>query len=164
MALTDAMVALYSTTLAAATSSVSIVAIPTIGYRDLRLVVTSVSTAASESYSYLYFNGDTGANYSRVEASGNGSSAASATFSNLIPITMPSSAANIIGYSAIDIMDYSATDKHKSVLYRNNVVNNTTVMGAGRWASTSAITSISLTAYSNSYAAGTTVELFGIKA
>jgi hypothetical protein len=163
MALTDAMVALYSTTLAAATSSVSIVAIPTTGYRDLRLVINSVASTTAESYSYLYFNSDTSASYSRVEMSGNGSTTGSSNSSNLIPITMPSSNSGTWGLAIIDIMD-AFEAKHKTVIYRNNTANSTVVAGAGRWANTAAISGITLTAYNNQYGAGTTIELFGIKA
>jgi hypothetical protein len=61
-------------------------------------------------------------------------------------------------------MDYSATDKHKTVLSRaNNAANGVTAI-AGRWASTSAITSIVLTFQSSSLATGSTVALYGVSA
>lgn len=158
-----AMQAIANITLNTAASSVVFSNIPQI-YRDLKLVVNSVSSAAAESYSYTYFNGDSGANYSRIEASGNGSTTGTSTSSNLIPITMPSSTSGTFGNAQINIVDYSASDRHKTVLYQNDTLNNTVVIGAGRWASTSAITSISITAYSNSFGIGSTFTLHGVLA
>jgi hypothetical protein len=65
-------------------------------------------------------------------------------------------------------MDYSTTDKHKSVLVRENTAGSSTtlvVAKAGRWANTSAITSIYLFVSGGySFATGTTVALYGVVA
>ena len=68
----------------------------------------------------------------------------------------------------LQIQDYSATDKHKSYLYRSGGATDTnygTYAAAGRWANTSAITTITI-APSGSYTllAGSTFALFGIQA
>jgi len=157
-----AMQAIANITLGAVSASVTFSNIPQT-YRDLKLVVSSVSSAAAESYAYTYFNGD-GSNYSRVEMVGNGSTTGSSNSANLIPITMPSSSAGVFGSAQINIMDYIATDKHKTVIYKNDTANSTTVAGAGRWASTTAITSIAITAYNNSFGAGSTFTLYGVLA
>lgn len=150
--------ALANITLSSAAASVTFGSIPST-YRDLVLVINGTATSTGEQYFYLYFNNDTGANYSRVEMGGNGSSAASFSASNLIPITLRQG----IGNHICQVMDYSATDKHKTVLYRNNQSDSLVIAGAGRWASTSVITSLKIQTYSSyNLASGTTFALYGI--
>lgn len=135
-------------------------------YRDLVLVATVRGTAAqTEDYAYLRFNGDAGANYSRIEMNGNGSTASAAQFSNLIPITMVAAngTANSYGLNKMDIFDYSASDKYKIVSYRLNP-ETITDLGLGRWSNTAAITSLSCVAYTGSFAAGSSFALYGIAA
>jgi len=66
------------------------------------------------------------------------------------------------------IMDYSATDKHKTVISRFNRVGGdaTSADGTGavavRWADTSAITSIVIFPTANTLASGSTFSLYGI--
>ena len=131
-------------------------------YRDLVLVISG-KAVSGESFFYSYFNADTGANYSRVEMTGSGSgSGSSATFSNLIPVTLNSTGESVF---MMHIMDYSATDKHKTVLYRNNSVDATAkvLAGAGRWASTNAVNSVKIEGFSTaSMAQGVTLSLYGI--
>lgn len=156
---TSAWVALGSVSLSSNSTTVAFGSIAQ-SYRDLALVING-NAVSGESYFYLYFNGDTGSNYSRVEMTGNGSSGASASFSNLIPITLNSTSTSTC---ILNIMDYSATDKHKTVLYRNNSTGSTVevIGGAGRWASTQGITSIEVTGYlTASIASGTTLTLYG---
>lgn len=130
-------------------------------YKDLILVIAGTPTSGQQ-YFYTYFNSDTGANYSRFEAYGTGSSPAAGSSSNLIPITLD---VGNVASTILNFMDYSATDKHKTVLYRQNVVNELTLMGAGRWANTAAVTSIAVTGYSSGQmAAGTTLALYGVAA
>ena len=65
----------------------------------------------------------------------------------------------------IQAMDYSATDKHKTVLARQNAAAYQTYAGALRFGTTDAITSIQfLTANASTikYDAGTTFNLYGI--
>ena len=66
------------------------------------------------------------------------------------------------GMGSTQFMDYSATDKHKSALSRANNAEIGTMASALRWANTAAITSIESFAFSNSWAAGGTVNLYGI--
>jgi hypothetical protein len=163
MALTDAMVALYSTTLAAATSSVTIAGIPTTGYRDLRLVITTQQNVTTAKQAKVRFNGDA-ANYTLVYADGYSTTTTSGTDTKIaFAYAYSGTAANEVLSGFMDIFDY-ATDKHKTVLVRGG--GSTSVsMYAGRWASTAAITSIEITADTGgNWSAGSTFELFGIKA
>jgi hypothetical protein len=58
-------------------------------------------------------------------------------------------------------MDYSVTDKQKTVLSRTNSSFGTDIT-AGRWASTSAITSVTVYPSSGDFEIGSTFALYGI--
>jgi hypothetical protein len=135
-------------------------------FRDLVLVVNG--TGSSRAFTGLRFNGDTGTNYSRVLVQNyayNGNSYESLAGSENYML---------LGWQIVydtdrtttvtQIMDYSATDKHKTVLFRGNVGGANVGMTAGRWASTSAITSVTFYRTDGTFSIGTTASLYGIKA
>jgi hypothetical protein len=64
----------------------------------------------------------------------------------------------------LQVMDYSATDKHKTSLVRSGESVDGTEAWVSRWPSTSAINSILLYTGSNSFTAGSTFALYGIVA
>jgi hypothetical protein len=163
---TSTYIPLAEVTLAVAASTVSFGSISQ-DYSDLVLVCEARNTQAENSYLNLNFNGDTGTNYPLVNMEGDGSSAQSRTgngpylYVNLD--TEFSSSATRPGLSQISIFDYSATNKHKSILIRNAVAEKGTEAIAARWASTSAITTILISMFNaGSFAAGSTFKLFGI--
>jgi hypothetical protein len=163
---TSTYIPLAEVTLAVAASTVSFGSISQ-DYSDLVLVCEARNTQAENSYLNLNFNGDTGTNYPLVNMEGDGSSAQSRTgngpylYVNLD--TEFSSSATRPGLSQISIFDYSATNKHKSILIRNAVAEKGTEAIAARWASTSAITSMLISMWNaGSFAAGSTFKLFGI--
>lgn len=150
-------VALATITLTSTTSSVTFSSIPNT-FRDLVLIVNSTSSTGAEGYSFLRFNNDSGANYGRVEMVGSAASSSSGIFSNLIPITYRGTPTNQV----IQIMDYAQTNKHKTVIYRNNQSDSVVVAGAGRWANTAAITTVAAVSFSLAFASGSTLSLYGI--
>lgn len=131
-------------------------------YRDL-VLVANASSAASNSY-LIRINGDTAANYYNVVMDADGTTATSGAGSN----TSLFSTSNINSITTTrsvlihNFLDYTATDRHKPVLGR---VNNSTLgvaAMAGRWANTSAITTIELRTFSSTFAAGSTFALYGV--
>lgn len=155
----NAMVSLATTTLGSAASTVTFGSIPGT-YRDLRLVIQgSASTSTS---TRLRLNGDTGSNYSKVRMYGAGGSAGSD--SNTDAFLDISNMTTGSGYMAtIDFMDYSATDKHKTLLARTQESDISAVLAtAARWASTSAVTTILVYPGTGNYAAGSTFSLYGV--
>ena len=150
------------TTLTSATSSVSFNGI-TQDFRDLVLVAEYVVDTNSLGFA-MRFNGDSSSTYETVYAWGTGSSALSGTRSqtyirnSLLPDDTDRA------FAIANIMDYSATDKHKTALVRFNSADKPDVeMIAGRWPSTSAITSITLTDLgSGDFASGSTFSIYGI--
>ena len=150
-----------SITLAVASSSVTFGSIPQ-NFRDLVLVHAGTSSNASLNSLLLRFNGDSASNYSHVNMEGNGSSASSGSFTSsgvFTGFTLSSPVSNNI----TQIIDYSATDKHKTVLSRKNTSSANANAQASRWANTAAITSIVCTIDSGAtFSTGSTFNLFGI--
>lgn len=155
---TPTYVALATTTTSGGESTITFSSIPST-YRDLYLVMTPTGTGYPEFR--LRFNGDTGANYSYVrmfgDSGGDSSSSASTTFiscSNLGDDSM----------GTVAIMDYSATDKHKTTLGRQGRSDVYALAIAGRWANTAAITSVTIALSSGTFSAGGVLSLYGIEA
>ena len=126
-------------------------------------------TTAANDYITLRFNGDAGANYFSVYARGKDAGVTSNTNNGSNEIFADSSitsSSTSPGLFNINIMDYSATDKHKTALSRLNVVSGSSQPGVSmashRWANTSAITSILVKPYSGNFTSGSTFALFGI--
>ena len=122
-------------------------------YRDL-VIVVRMSNASVYS---LRFNGDSGLNYHSVAMTGFGTTATSSTSSPDDQISISYNAPGIV-----QILDYSATDKHKSVLARADSSATATQARAGRWANTAAINSITFTNMSSN--SGSSFYLYGISA
>jgi hypothetical protein len=135
-------------------------------YRDLILVATMPRTNVTDTNSYVRLNGDSGGNYSYVQMFGNGSGAYSNSASSESQgraFTYQNSTSR--QYNGIlQLMDYSATDKHKTFLTRYNGDDSGVGAFALRWASTSAVTTLLIYPGSGSYEAGATFALFGVAA
>lgn len=134
-------------------------------YRDLVFVFNGSKTTSGAISVGLQFNSDTGSNYSNVFMYGDGSSVQTGASTSTMIFTGRVAGVNNIGDGVTSIMDYSATDKHKSVISRGNAVtDNITIAYAGRWANTAAITSIKaiIENGSGSFAVGSTFALYGI--
>ena len=156
---------LATTTLGSAVASITFGSIPST-YRDLVVVHNVVDGALGLG---LRFNGDTGSNYAEVNAGSRStltsSNNATRTYFRLEYLSEHPSGQ--VGSSITNIMDCSATDKHKIALNRNNGYEAGGValaMNAGRWASTNAITSVTVVATGGTLGAGSTISLYGIEA
>ena len=153
-----------SVTLTSSASSVTFSSI-TQDYRDLVLIQNAKVLASSDSYR-LSINGDTGTNYNTVTMYGYTSASSSSTTNEAGPIYMTardSLSSTVADSTIIYFMDYSVTDKHKTLLARINNVSNVIQASAHRWASTASITSILLTS-NDTFASGSTFSLYGIEA
>jgi hypothetical protein len=157
-----------SNLLTSSASSITFSSIPGT-YRDLVLVCGNLlNTNPENSNVTIRLNGDTGSNYSVITATGSGtnttSRAVSTTFlyADLDVVFGNTSAQQ--GFNIVQFIDYSANDKHKSILLRSNVANRGVGMYAGRWANNSAITSIqvSIEASAGQFAIGSSFYLYGI--
>jgi hypothetical protein len=155
---------LATVTLGASASSVTFSSIPAT-YRDLIFIFNGTSASGTPAVE-ARVNGDTGGNYNRVRMIGNGSTATSAAASGQSSFTVAAGSmpTSTVATHIVQFMDYSATDKHKTVLNRGNIPSGTVEAFAQRWANTAAITSISVFVTSDNFAAGSTFSLYGIVA
>lgn len=154
----QSMTALASITLQEATASVWFSGIPQ-NYRDLVVAVHGTINTGGGEVVQVAFNLDTTAgNYPVVFADGNGATASSGsdTTNRRFGLIYPTRT-NFIN----NIMDYSATNKHKTFLTRINGPSNVVSMNAGRWSNTAGITSIAITTAANSFTTGSTFDLYG---
>jgi hypothetical protein len=123
-------------------------------------------TATAANTFYLQANSDGGSNYSWVTAWGVGSgSGGSATLTNNGALigAYTGLSTSTAQTTVVQLMDYSATDKHKTILARHNNSAGEVSMSASRWASNTAINSISLKVLpSGSFQSGSTFSLFGV--
>jgi hypothetical protein len=156
---TPTYIPLATITLGSAQSSVTFGSIPAT-YRDLVIVMTSTAQTSDE-YTRAYLNGDYGtSNYSFVQMFGsNNGYSGTGSYPFFGQVIQAESCLNIM-----EIMDYSATDKHKSALVRSNLTTKQVAATALRWANTNAVNSIQVThgTGSSNYTAGSTFSLYAI--
>tara|TARA_R110000782_G_scaffold145544_2_gene238331 strand:- start:647 stop:1129 length:483 start_codon:yes stop_codon:yes gene_type:complete len=153
---TETYIPLAAITLAAGGSALFFTEISQ-DYSDLVLVCEN-STGGSNGNFQCRFNGDSGSNYHTVSIQGTGSSASTGDYQSAEFSGQSTSSGRAL--NSIQIIDYSATDKHKAFLFRGNSSYSSRA-DVGRWADTTAITSISITT-NQTWDIGSTFKLFGI--
>lgn len=155
---------LATVTLGSSAASVTFSSIPAT-YRDLVLVVNAKNTVGANYNSLARLNGDTGNNNPSIFMMGNSSGA--------VGVIRNVDGAGQIGYSnsssnstiIAQFMDYSATDKHKTILSRSNAEAERVSAHAIRWTNTAAITSIAVLIEGGAtWATGGRFDLYGILA
>jgi hypothetical protein len=139
-------------------------------YKNLQ--IRGIFRPTGASWVIARFNGDSGTNYSQHDLRGDGSSAsAEATINaqNAYFILGTATGTNIFGVGVMDILDYANTNKYKSIRSLNGADNNgsgSVYYASGNWMSTSAISSITITAdstYTTNFAQYSSFALYGIK-
>jgi len=138
-------------------------------FKDLVFSISIRGTSNDQSC-VMQLNGDTGANYSNVRMAGWGASYGSnATGTSYIFVTGYNYGVSTTGSYTIaqgSLMDYAATDKHKTSLIRSRSSRDNgdtdTAAGAARWANTAAVTSIKFYLTSGSFTSGSTFDLYGV--
>jgi hypothetical protein len=159
-----------TTTLTSSATTITLSSIPS-GYTDLRMVAFFKlvgGPSGGVANEYFTFNGDTASNYSRTRLSGDGSAASSSnTTSSSGALQTFTPAAGGVGLSVFDIFSYSGST-YKTVLWSDsadvNAAGGIVCRAVGLWRSTAAINSITWQNAGDTYAAGTTITLYGIKA
>jgi hypothetical protein len=157
---------LANITLSAAQTTVTFSSISG-AYKDLRLVYRGNSSGYYGGAPSMRFNNDSSSAYPSLLSTGDGTSVYGSTLNfSWIPIND----ANYISPASpmlvtVDIFDYSATDKHKTVLSRANAAAGVNA-NCGRWPSTAAITTITLAIAfaSPTFVIGSTFALYGLSA
>jgi hypothetical protein len=154
---TPTYTALANFTLANNASSVTFNSIPNT-YRDLMVIYNGQTVDSGNFDIIIRLNADPN-NHTFVAMGGGGSSTYSYTATT--PNTFNPGAGNRTS-GIFQIMDYSATDKHKTTLIRVDVPNFNVGAGVQRWASFSAVSILFLGIGQGTYAAGSTFALYGI--
>jgi hypothetical protein len=145
-------------TVDSATTSVIFSNIPN-NYRHLILHIKANLTTPGTN-AIMLFNSDSAANYRHVRLYGTGTEAISS-------IGTPSSHSLGIGemsdqFVSVTIMDYAATNKHKSTIQRISNPSFATSLYAHRWLSTAAINSLSFFITSSGTWQSATFSVYGV--
>ena len=154
---------IQSTTLGSAAASIDFTSIGS-AYTDLRLVITHTGTSGFVSLLMTY-NNDTSLNYSNTYIYGDGSSAGSSRSTSQANIYLNYNGASTIPHlHTVDIFSYAGSTYKTCLVAGSEDTNGSGIVNrlVGLWRSTSAITSIKLTADTSTYAVGTTATLYGI--
>ena len=146
-----------SVTLGSSASSVSFTGISGTGKGDLVLVCSMQNTVGNGSF-LLRINGDSGSNYSYIRMFGASQTTVSYNDDKATIGNFGASASNCL----VQFSDYSATDKHKSIVSRTNDSNYLVGTYANSWASNSAITSFVVYPAGNAFTSGSTFHLYQI--
>lgn len=155
----SAITALANLTLGANAVSVTFSSISG-SFRDLILVIQGSTTSGQNIF--VRFNGDsTATNYNIVSIAGLGSGTGSSQAANSNYLNYWSNFDTSQGNLIAQVMDYSATDKHKTYLSRQNTAAVGVEAIAGRWSNTAAVTTLAVLASTN-FASGTSFALYGV--
>jgi|LakMenEpi03Aug12_release.lakeMendotaPanAssembly.Ray.scaffolds.fasta_scaffold336680_2 hypothetical protein len=154
-----------TTTLGSTATTVSFTSIPGT-YTDL-VLVTSIKATSADTNQFMRFNSDSGSNYSHTNVYGTGTSALSFQQSSQDKINSVLSGYLVTSQNSpgiYNIMNYSNTTTFKTMISR---FNNSSVIAQAEvslYRSTSAITAIEIFTTPDSFAVGSTLTLYGIKA
>jgi hypothetical protein len=165
MALTYELIATATPT----TTAGSFTSIPQT-YTHLRLVVNARVTSAWDVQAFQMNGNPTGYSGTYLEASGSGRTAGrgSSEISFRCGYIPGSSYSGIWSADIVDIFNYASTTQWKTCISDNKMPTNVgfgVQAKVGLWQNTSAVTSIAYgTANGGTYASGTTIKLYGIKA
>lgn len=131
-------------------------------YRDLIFVAYTPSNG--QTFHAVELNGDTGANYRSVSMMGDSSSTLYYRDNNRSGRFSVNGLEGLNGnlLSIWHFLDYSVTNKFKSVLTRGNNTSNKISAISNNWNSTNAITQIRIFSIDNSFPSGSTFYLFGL--
>jgi|TARA_R110000744_G_scaffold79169_1_gene155647 hypothetical protein len=156
---TETYIPLATVTLATSSSAVYFDSISQ-DYSDLVLVFECEGSNSNRINGNL--NGDTGANYSMVSMENDGGSTVSDSGSGSAYFHAGVCRDTSRSINIVNIMGYSDTDKHTSILSRENAPTARLGARAMRWANTAAVTSVAVSCSNGTFDSGSTFKLFGI--
>lgn len=162
-----------TTTLGSSANSFTFSGIPST-YTDLRIVISGINAGTQSKR--IGFNGDTtvsSTNYGFVRLNSNGSAPGSQmtrsgdNYGIRFASDQFGDSTSVPAHSIIDIFSYTSTTWYKEVLFQTfmqyaggGYVQRT----AGYWNSTAAITSVTFLHATDTWSAGTTATVYGLKA
>jgi hypothetical protein len=158
---TSTYIALANLTLTGTDAEVTFASIPNT-YRDVVVVVNADGTQQTELF--LRLNGDSSGVYSTVRMQGSGTVASGGSTANQTGARLNGNGDIMTDFTfnaIIQLLDYSATDKHKSGLSRTNSSGGVDAC-IFRYASTNAVNSVTVYPAAGSFDVGSTFTLYGI--
>lgn len=149
------------------TASVTFSSIPAT-YKHLQIRGTYYSTTNLGSDVQMYFNSDTGSNYSHAGYVATTGTATSYGIGSTTYLSVGNQATGAqAGMGICDILDYAHTNKYKTTRAICGIAGNTTDKAiyymSGNWRNNNAISTILIQPYGASFTAGTVISLYGIK-
>lgn len=156
---------------AGGTGTITFSSIPST-YKHLQVrAISRVTNAVGATDVFFRFNSDSATNYSYHSLYGTGTSALSVGGggeSTMYPMSTvgTTAGAGTFAVGVSDILDYADTNKFKTVRTLTGVDYNgagQVLISSGNWRSTAAISTITITSYSNTFAQYTQFALYGIK-
>lgn len=156
-------------TISIGTSTVSSVTFSSIPqtYKHLQIRQLNFSTTTLGADLKVQFNNDTGANYTAHILSGNGASASVSSYTSLSYVYGGGTGNNTAGWmSIIDILDYTNTNKNKTVRTFTGADANGSgfvQMLSGAWYNTNAISTITISPAAGAFYQVSLFALYGIK-
>ena len=156
---TSTYIPLATVTLAEAASEVSFGSISQ-DYSDLVLVFECEGSNSNRINGNL--NSDVGANYSMVSMEDDGGTTTSDSGTATAYFHAGVCRDTSRSINIVNIMGYSDTDKHTSILSRENAPAARMGARAMRWANTAAVTSVAVSCSAGTFDSGSTFKLFGI--
>ena len=154
-----------TTTLGSTATTVSFTSIPGT-YTDL-VLVTSIKAATTDTNQWMRFNSDSSTNYSSTNVYGTGTSALSFRQSSEDKFNSVLSGYLVTSQNCpgiYNIMNYSNTTTFKTMISRFSNSGVVAQAEVSLYRSTSAITNIEIFTTPDSFAVGSTLTLYGIKA
>ena len=152
-------------------SPVTFSSIPqTFTHLQARIFARTTSSNVAD-VTFFQINGDGGNNYAWHYLLGDGASATSSAGTSssggrLYSISGANAGSNIWGNQIVDFLDYTNTNKNKTVRSIGGFDNNGSgqvALSSSLWMNTNAITSITFFGLFLAYGAGTRIDLYGIQ-
>lgn len=150
-------------------TTVSFTSIPST-YKHLQIRINLVTNSAGSPGFGVQFNGDAASNYADIylagRTSGTNAVATSTSRGNINIGNYLGAVQTYPNVAVVDVLDYTSSTVHKNVRIQygqnNNSSGGTSEIRGGTWKSTTTISSMTFTC-GDTYAAGTTISLYGIK-
>lgn len=164
---TNTYVALRTTTVGTAVSSVTIDLTGITGYTDLRIVINGGSSSSAANILMRYNNDSTSGLYSMTDLTGDGSSATSHRVANANQILCNYFGYMDTGYTTnvlVDIFQFANSNVNKTNLTRANNASNGLAATVGLWRNTAPITSVTFLTGAGNFLTNTTFTVYGIAA
>ena len=164
---------LETTVLASSASSVTFSGLGAYSdYKHLQIRWVAKSTANNQDHLKLTFNGSSASSYVDHNLNGDGSavsSNASSPSQTYIRLLFANAYSGAPGFASgvMDVLDFSSASKNTTIRslhgYQYPVQRTRIVLSSGAWFNTTAVTSLTLTAFSDQLAANSRFSLYGIK-